>query len=228
MPVELTHSIVLVGHMNPSIHHPSWYEAIEAIKSADVEVATNQFPVVTTPQMSSFSTAGFNLKCLLDRWEISVSDPSRESQALDVASKAFSVLGETPITRFGINYQGSRELEHSTPESLAAALSSTPFMIQIDGSAPSLESMNLEFPLPQVEASDGWFANRRLRFQLSLRREKTRSIAQAGVNVHHEVVPREGKRLWSLPAMLEAAVQVREVCQKHIEEALARLDRPEE
>src|ERR1700723_932205 len=43
------YSIVVVGNMNPAIHHPGWYKAIGAMSDEEVELALAPLPGPSAP-----------------------------------------------------------------------------------------------------------------------------------------------------------------------------------
>ncbi len=106
-PAEF-YSIVVVGAMNPRIHHPIWYRTIDAIGDQELSSATNpdnaENPVVT-PVYSQFEipSANVTVSCQPDRWEIKTTSPGCVNQLIAIASKVFDRLRETPVTAYGIN-----------------------------------------------------------------------------------------------------------------------------
>jgi hypothetical protein len=105
-------SIVVVGAMNPRIHHPIWYRQIEAISDAELTESLAQPAAATlliAPMMSRFETGGIKVQCFEDRWEIQVLASSGMQRIFDMTGKVFTKLFETPVNRFGFNFHFHRE-----------------------------------------------------------------------------------------------------------------------
>jgi hypothetical protein len=101
-PAELF-GIVVVGNMNPRIHHPAWYEAV-GILSSEESFFDKDRPLTCTPMFSQFQLADFAVSCSEVRWEIQTQDPKKLERILDFTGRAFDVLKHTPITAFGLNF----------------------------------------------------------------------------------------------------------------------------
>src|SRR5947209_9499838 len=101
-PAEV-YSIVIVGNMNPRIHHPAWYEAVEVLSREEARVAVAS-PVMCTPALSQVQFDGLAVLCLQDRWEIQSQDARKLERMLDIAGRTFDTLMHTPIAAFGLNF----------------------------------------------------------------------------------------------------------------------------
>jgi hypothetical protein len=99
-PAEL-YSIVIVGSMNPRIHHPAWYEAVRILSAEEARAAVL---TACVPMFSQFHLPGFNISCMQDRWEIQTQDPKNCERILDIAGRTFDTLEHTPISSFGLNF----------------------------------------------------------------------------------------------------------------------------
>lgn len=97
-------AVVLLGSMNPALHHPAWYESIGAISSDEEKDALSR-EFVFVPQIAQFSTGGFELLCDPQRWQIVTTDASRIPRLVQLASVVFDEkLVETPLTAVGLNF----------------------------------------------------------------------------------------------------------------------------
>ena len=88
-PAEL-YSIVIVGSMNPRIHHPAWYEAVKILSAEEASAASL---VACTPMASQFQLPGLNIICLQDRWEIQTQDPQESGADIGHRRPYFRYLG---------------------------------------------------------------------------------------------------------------------------------------
>jgi len=99
-PAEL-YSIVIVGNMNPRIHHPAWYEAAKIVRP---EETRDSSLLACTPMFSSFQLPGLNILCTPERWEIQSQDQGKLERMLDIAGRTFDTLMHTPVNTFGLNF----------------------------------------------------------------------------------------------------------------------------
>ncbi len=99
-PAEL-YSVVVVGSMNPRIHHPAWYEAAKILSAEEVRAASL---IACTPMFSQFQLPGLNMACFPERWEIQTPDPKNLERMLEIAGLTFDTLLHTPMTAFGLNF----------------------------------------------------------------------------------------------------------------------------
>jgi hypothetical protein len=101
-PTEQLYSIVVLGEMNPRLHHPFWYKAIKLVTEAELEAAMRS-QTVCTPQFARFQIPELTIGCYLDRWEVSCANPAERPRMLQIASEVFVRLHETPVSLFAFN-----------------------------------------------------------------------------------------------------------------------------
>lgn len=93
-------SIVLVGHFNPSIFHPAWFERHGLFSSAEIQAAVIGLIV---PDIAQFSVGTIQFQVLAERLTISgTADTS--GQIRDLAVGALTILEHTPLKMLGMNY----------------------------------------------------------------------------------------------------------------------------
>lgn len=98
---EHIQAIVVVGAMNPAIHHPGWYRAVELISEAEFTSALLSGPVCT-PVMAKFVFNSLEVLCVQERWQ--VKGPVVSGQhLLTIADRTFTRLADTPVSAIGIN-----------------------------------------------------------------------------------------------------------------------------
>jgi len=105
---------VVLGHMNPAIHHPAWYQmsGILTPEEASAALAPSAQPFVMSQGPMPLAKFVFNeisITCQSMRWQIEAPF-SRAARCLEILAKTFDVLGETPVTAFGNNFHWHREL----------------------------------------------------------------------------------------------------------------------
>lgn len=98
---EHLQTIVVVGHMNPAIHHPGWYQSVGLFSEAEAKTAVGMLSGVSS-ELAQFRLDEIELLCLLDRWQLSAPAKCGE-RVLDLAAQTFKRLSETPVRAFGIN-----------------------------------------------------------------------------------------------------------------------------
>lgn len=99
-----TVSLVVAGAMNPRIHHPSWYRAIDAISKDAEQLALNDSETIVIETHAQFKTAEYRIGCELDKWILQSSELGAEKHFADLARIVFDdKLHETPVTAFGLN-----------------------------------------------------------------------------------------------------------------------------
>lgn len=102
MPVPENYSIVIIGSMNPMLHHPSFYRRVGIITAAE-ETASLEGNLTCTRQVTQLDIKGVRVMCLPDRYQVATPDAARSDQVVDVASRAMDALPHTPVAVFGIN-----------------------------------------------------------------------------------------------------------------------------
>ena len=95
-------SVVVVGAMNPVIHHPAWYHAMSIITQSELEESLRK-PVVVIPQFAQFASDSFSIVCLPDRWQVSC-DTADGERIVALAKATFEKLYHTPVTAYGVNH----------------------------------------------------------------------------------------------------------------------------
>ena len=95
--------VVVVGRMNPAIHHPAWYRTIDAI-TKDEEAAAFKRPVMLTPLGASFQFGNYSIQCDQSRWQVSSSRIDAADRIIDLTCKVFEALMHTPMDAFGFNF----------------------------------------------------------------------------------------------------------------------------
>jgi hypothetical protein len=104
---ESMFSIVVVGEMNPAIHHPLWYSLTGLIDEEEKEVAIKRpIVIISAPvQMSQFETSKFTVICNQGAWEIRTSIAEQRNRIREITRKVFDeVLKYTPVRMFGFNF----------------------------------------------------------------------------------------------------------------------------
>lgn len=101
-------TIVVLGHMNPAIHHPKWYEWVGLIPKEEAEEALRKNPI-TTRLTSQFTSSKRTVTCQEGRWEVWSDGDGSGERCLELAAKVFERLNDTPVTAVGFNIQ--RHLE---------------------------------------------------------------------------------------------------------------------
>jgi hypothetical protein len=124
-------SIVVVGMMNPAIHHPSWYHSMKLLNDKERDSAVAG-PLVIMQQVSQFVAPDFGIVCVPNRWEIQTQKVASMDRILDVASRVFEILDHTPVSAFGFNFHFHRETAvERIGDRLAATIKRLPLGFQL-------------------------------------------------------------------------------------------------
>jgi len=103
-PAENLYLIVVVGAMNPAIHHPAWYAATEILSKEESEKAIQSGVTVISPQIARFNVGSISIICEPLRWQIQTEQERDLSRAVELAEKTFQKLFHTPVSAFGFNF----------------------------------------------------------------------------------------------------------------------------
>jgi hypothetical protein len=97
-------NVVVLGQMNPAIHHPAWYKFVKVLSDEEEkEALKKQF--VFVPQMAQFKTGSLQFYCDLQRWQVSTTDPAQFERILKIAGLVFDEhLPHTPVNAMGLNF----------------------------------------------------------------------------------------------------------------------------
>lgn len=101
-PFELF-SVVVLGSMNPAIHHPFWYKFIGVLTEPETKLASADPTLQVTPVYSQFSVGPITMTCLQQRWAAQTGDEAQFPRVVEIAKKAMDTLEHTPVTAIGIN-----------------------------------------------------------------------------------------------------------------------------
>src|SRR5713101_3086957 len=107
-------SIVVIGHMNPALHHPHWYKEIGAISEHRYNEALETENLICTRPLSNFKAGPLTVTCELEKWQAIAEDETSSDELVNAASKVFIALYHTPITAFGFNF--SFQVDASLPQ----------------------------------------------------------------------------------------------------------------
>jgi hypothetical protein len=103
-------SVVLLGSMNPRIHHPKWYQSVGIFSQPEVDDAIQNQPVICTPAFSQFVVGDLVIKCLTDRWDIQTANRQKIDAIREIAERLFDdLLFHTPVNVVALNFDYVRE-----------------------------------------------------------------------------------------------------------------------
>ena len=102
----------MLGHFNPALVHPAWLARHELVR--DAEVAAADISLVR-PELTIFKVGPFRFQAEPRRFHVGIVDLGQLSALRDLVLGVFSLLGETPITQFGLN----RDMHFRMPDAEA-------------------------------------------------------------------------------------------------------------
>lgn len=153
-------ALVILGSMNPPLHHPQWYQFIGELTEAETtESLGREFLIL--PQLAQFDAGSFQVTCDPQRWQITTSDAGAVDRILRVATSVFDKrLVETPVSAVGINVHIHTATMVNVAVAINRMISRLPFGFTADpngsGKVSFLESR------PKTEISE----NARLRWEI--------------------------------------------------------------
>jgi hypothetical protein len=107
-------SIVLLGTMNPRIHHPVWYKLVGIFTEEEIAEALQAASVICIPPLAQFNVKDIVIKCQSDRWEIHTTERDELNQIREVTAKVFDeLLKHTRLSKVGLNFDYKREAQAS-------------------------------------------------------------------------------------------------------------------
>lgn len=189
-------SIVVLGGMNPTLHHPWWYRTNGGISEDEEQQALSR-PFALLPQYSQFSTDDVEILCLPDRWQVLSRNHDAE-RASKICKLVFDErLNETHVNSVGINFH----IHHATSNQHVAKTL-----------AQMVSSLGLGF---SGDADcDGRVSFYERTKEASLRWEVSTSTLQPDAfylafSIHHEVVDILGERSRPEPFSLGSIIENR-------------------
>lgn len=93
-------SIVLLGHSNPKIFQPPWFDHHGLIRAEEAESAEN---LVSLPELTTFTTAWLSIQVTPDRFQATTIDPAHFEALRDLVLGTFALLEHTPFDKMGMN-----------------------------------------------------------------------------------------------------------------------------
>lgn len=136
MPQAENFSIVVLGGMNPRVHSPFFYRAINAITEDELQASHLRDSTMVLPQLAQLDLADdVRVMCLPDRWQITSPTEARTARLLEVATMVHRALDHTPVGAFGFNYDFVRAVPGDTEARFAELARTLPVGFAGDGAA---------------------------------------------------------------------------------------------
>ncbi|MCG8425060.1 MAG: hypothetical protein MJE77_44835 [Proteobacteria bacterium] len=138
-------SVVLLGAMNPALHHPTWYKAVGVLDDAqEREALAAEF--VFLPQLAQFHTADLQFFCDPQRWQLATANIGNVDKVVSITEVSFDEkLTETPLRAYGLNFNFHEETKCS---SVGVALSKMVASLPLGFSPTAETSAQLAFTEP--------------------------------------------------------------------------------
>lgn len=129
-------SVVVIGHMNPLIHHPSWYGQFQLLTDEEVKEAVERnsgsaISLSMSPDRTAFHCGGFQVLCEKTAWGIHCSDPTLRQRALKMGARVFDLLYHTPVEGYAFTsvFHRATNLKH-VGRRIAEMLDQSPLGLQ--------------------------------------------------------------------------------------------------
>lgn len=205
------YSVVVVGAMNPAIHHPQWYEAVGMLTAEEAQDAARGGALVIVPQVAQFQAAGLQIQCTPARWQITTWDQQQRTRIVDIAGMTFQRLGETPISAYGLNarFEVTTASEHAI-EMLGAQFSKGPVDLSFEGSRPDFESLAISYSMFPIIMEGLPNVQRQLKATIARSMHGPDAISVA-LNMHHAITASPEFSRFDLDGLLRESVAAFEV-----------------
>jgi len=102
MTEQDTHSIVVVGDMNPTIFQPLWFSKESIIPEHEAEGAEIR---VIHPDITAFTAGWFDLQVTRQKFILKTKMEAYYEPLRDLAVSTFTSLSHTPIRALGVNFE---------------------------------------------------------------------------------------------------------------------------
>ena len=112
MPGSDVYNIVVVGAMNPRIHHPSWYELVNLLSPEQAKEALASSATFGLPGIAQLSapSLGLTISCNEQKWTVQTENRERTSLLQGITFRVFDeLLKHTPVSAYGFNIIYRRE-----------------------------------------------------------------------------------------------------------------------
>lgn len=146
-PQSESASIVMLGAFNPAIFQPAWLALKNLISPSDAKGAEVR---LIAPQVAAFKTGGIAVEVLQERFMVQADEPQDQVRLRDLAVGVFAILGETPVSRLGLNWTYVFRLEdegrwHEVGDQLAPKS----VWSSVLRGRPGLRTMTIQGELPE-------------------------------------------------------------------------------
>jgi len=220
---EVKNSIVVLGAMNPAIHHPKWYESVDILSREEADSAVAKGPLVMMPQLAQFTAATYEILCTPDKWQISAPDIASRSRQSDIAKLTFKRLNETPVRAYGLN---SRITFVPPTEdfgrTLGREIKRTKIDLTFDGNSPNLDAMTLSYELPEIVLRGQPKVARKLVVTFG-RSPDGSNTAIININMDHQIQSGEEISHFDLEKLIEASTEKQDISDRMAEHVLTVL-----
>lgn len=128
-----TYNIVVLGGMNPRIHHPAWYHMVKLFDASEFETALASPDTVVMPPLAKICLPHLTIWCQEDRWQVSTHDRSQLPRLGVLTAKLFDeILPHTPVSALGYNFGFHRETRVVVSRYLASCIAAMPLGLESD------------------------------------------------------------------------------------------------
>jgi hypothetical protein len=95
-------SIIVLGALNPPIHHPLWYADARILTPTEAEEAQRSPAFLCTRDAAAFSFGQLQVRCTRSRWSVHAARAEALDRLLNLAAHTHDRLRDTPVTGFGL------------------------------------------------------------------------------------------------------------------------------
>ncbi|MGD0680375.1 MAG: hypothetical protein ABSC94_33800 [Polyangiaceae bacterium] len=227
-PFELF-SVVVLGAMNPAIHHPLWYEHVGLLTAQERALALASPDLQITPAFSQFSLPRLTINCMQARWAAQTAEEGAFDRVVEIAKAAMDRLDDTPVSVIGINFDFCRPSGiENVSRALASKVRSSDLGFEGEGEGDGV-SGSLSFSHSRFFGTTfGTMLVTTTQTVGPHPTDQSRALVKFNVELRPNAGPTPGYQRFSLAALLDEHVPAAKIqSAKHLERTLAAIRRAE-
>src|SRR5262249_37769702 len=102
-------SIVVLGAMNPPIHHPVWYGDAGILTRAEADEALRLPGFACSGEIAEFTLPDLRMISTRSRWSVTTTRSHTLDRILNMAVLTYEELRDTPVSTLGLHFDYQRD-----------------------------------------------------------------------------------------------------------------------
>lgn len=212
----------MVGEFNPAIFHPYWFESRELLPPDQMAEAREKVQTLRNEVMA-FDAGWLSFQALPNRVSFTSKESAYHLELRDLAMGTLTLLGEDPVTSFGLNREGHYRMgsEAEWHEIGDRFLPNEPWAELTGGARAGLQMLIVQIMRDQVEHSKENLAGGATNIHIAPSTEIPETGVFLGINDHFQLATAEepkpaGEVVQVLEAEWEPARDRANLVERHI------------